>query len=74
LVIDPKRLGASLKNLYANPVLVTDERDLDRVYVGGELRVEHGEVLQQGLAGIQKEADRRALGAARKVQAKRENE
>ena len=34
LMVDPKRLGASLKNRYANLVLVTDERDLDRVYVG----------------------------------------
>jgi cytosine/adenosine deaminase-related metal-dependent hydrolase len=35
LVIDPKRLGASLENPYANLVLVTDERDLDRVMSEG---------------------------------------
>lgn len=42
------------------------QRDPDRVYAGRELRVERDEVLQQDLAEIQKEADRRALGAARK--------
>jgi 5-methylthioadenosine/S-adenosylhomocysteine deaminase len=59
LAIDPARLGAVLEDPYANLVLVTDERDLDRVYVGGELRVEHGRMLHQDLAGIQQEVNRR---------------
>jgi cytosine/adenosine deaminase-related metal-dependent hydrolase len=36
LVINPARLGAVIEDPYANLVLVTSERDVDRVYVGGQ--------------------------------------
>jgi 5-methylthioadenosine/S-adenosylhomocysteine deaminase len=60
LMIDPARLGAVLEDPYANLVLVTGERDIDRVFVGGELEVEHGRMLRQDMTGIEKEVSRRA--------------
>jgi len=63
LVIDPARLGAVLEDPYANLVLVTGERDIDRVYVGGELKVEHGELLRQDVSGIREEVNRRVTAA-----------
>jgi 5-methylthioadenosine/S-adenosylhomocysteine deaminase len=60
LMIDPARLGAVLEDPYANLVLVTGERDIDRVFVGGELEVEHGRMLHQDMTGIEKEVSRRA--------------
>jgi 5-methylthioadenosine/S-adenosylhomocysteine deaminase len=59
LMIDPTRLGAVLEDPYANLVLVTGERDIDRVFVGGELKVDHGQLLHQDMAGIEKEVSRR---------------
>ncbi len=59
LMIDPTRLGAVLEDPYANLVLVTGERDIDRVFVGGELKVDHGKVLHQDMAEIEKEVSRR---------------
>jgi 5-methylthioadenosine/S-adenosylhomocysteine deaminase len=59
LMIDPTRLGAVLEDPYANLVLVTGERDIERVFVGGELKVEHGEVLHQDMAAIEKQVSRR---------------
>jgi len=59
LMIDPTRLGAVLEDPYANLVLVTGERDIDSVFVGGELKVDHGRVLHQDMAGIEKEVSRR---------------
>jgi len=41
-------------------VLVTDERDLERVYVGGELKVDHGKILGQDMKKIHAETDRRS--------------
>ncbi len=60
LMIDPARLGAVLEDPYANLVLVTGERDIDRIFVGGELEVEHGRMLHQDMAGVEKEVSRRA--------------
>jgi 5-methylthioadenosine/S-adenosylhomocysteine deaminase len=60
LMIDPARLGAVLEDPYANLVLVTGERDIDRVFVGGELKVEHGQMLHQDMTGVEKEVSRRA--------------
>ncbi len=60
LMIDPARLGAVLEDPYANLVLVTGERDIDRVFVGGELEVEHGRMLHQDMTGVEKEVSRRA--------------
>jgi 5-methylthioadenosine/S-adenosylhomocysteine deaminase len=59
LMIDPTRLGAVLEDPYANLVLVAGERDIDRVFVGGELKVDHGQLLHQDMAGIEKEVSRR---------------
>ncbi len=60
VLIDPARLGAVLADPYANLVLVAGERDIDRVYVGGTLKVDHGRMLQQDMTGVEKEVSRRA--------------
>ena len=65
VVIDPAGLGAVLEDPYANLVLVTSERDIEQVFVGGELKVDHGQMVQQDLPGIQKEVYRRVTGATR---------
>ncbi len=59
VVINPTRLGAVLENPYANLVLMTGERDINEVFVGGELRVDHGKVLQQDMDAVQQEVNRR---------------
>jgi cytosine/adenosine deaminase-related metal-dependent hydrolase len=59
VVIDPTRLG-TISDPYANLVLVTAERDIDRVYVGGELMVDRGKVLMQDMVKIQAEVNRRS--------------
>jgi len=59
LVIDPTRFG-TVFDPYASLVLVTAERDLERVYVGGELKVDHGKVLGQDMKKMQTETDRRS--------------
>lgn len=59
LVIDPAGLGAVLEDPYANLVLVTGEREIVQVFVGGELKVEDGKVLHQDMAAIRKEVYRR---------------
>jgi cytosine/adenosine deaminase-related metal-dependent hydrolase len=59
LIINPAGLGAVLDDPYANLVLVTAERDVDRVYVGGELKVDHGQVLHQDMTRIQTEVVQR---------------
>jgi 5-methylthioadenosine/S-adenosylhomocysteine deaminase len=60
VMISPGRLGAVLEDPYANLVLVAGERDIDRVYVGGDLRVDHGQMLHQDMSGVEKEVSRRA--------------
>jgi cytosine/adenosine deaminase-related metal-dependent hydrolase len=65
LAIDPTRLGTVLEDPYANLVLVTAERDLDRVYVGGDLKVDHGQLFHQDIAKIQKEVNQRVTSTAR---------
>jgi 5-methylthioadenosine/S-adenosylhomocysteine deaminase len=61
LMIDPGRLGAVLEDPYANLVLVAGERDIDRIFVGGDLKVDHGRMLHQDMEGTEKEVSRRAL-------------
>jgi 5-methylthioadenosine/S-adenosylhomocysteine deaminase len=61
LMINPARLGAVLEDPYANLVFVAGERDIDGVYVGGELKVDHGQLPAQDMAKIEKEVARRAL-------------
>jgi cytosine/adenosine deaminase-related metal-dependent hydrolase len=59
LVVDPTRFG-TVFDPYASLVLVAAERDLERVYVGGELKVDHGKLLGQDMNKVQKETDRRS--------------
>jgi cytosine/adenosine deaminase-related metal-dependent hydrolase len=61
LLIDPQRLGASLEDPYANLVFTAGERDIDEVYVGGVLTVDHGHVLSSDLAKAQNEARTRVI-------------
>jgi len=59
LVVDPTRFG-TVFDPYASLVLVAGERDLERVYVGGELKVERGEVRGKDMKKVQAETDRRS--------------
>jgi cytosine/adenosine deaminase-related metal-dependent hydrolase len=62
VVINPTRLGAVLEDPYANLVFVTGERDVDEVFVGGEVKVEHGEMLHQDMVGVEREVHSRVSG------------
>ena len=64
LVIDPTALGAVLEDPYANLVLVTSQQDVEQVYVGGELKVDHGKLVHQDLAAVEKEVYRRVTAEA----------
>ena len=59
LVIDPAGLGAVIEDPYANLVLAASERDVTRVFVGGELEVEHGQLLRQDLGKVQRLVNQR---------------
>ena len=59
VAINPTRLG-TIFDPYANLVLVAAERDIDRVYVGGDLKVEQGKILGQDMQKIQLEVNRAA--------------
>jgi 5-methylthioadenosine/S-adenosylhomocysteine deaminase len=65
VVIDPARLGAVLEDPYANLVLVTAQPDIDRVYVAGDLKVDHGQLLHQDVANIQREVNQRTVASSR---------
>jgi cytosine/adenosine deaminase-related metal-dependent hydrolase len=58
LVVDPSRFGPVF-DPYASLVFVTDESDLERVYVGGRLLVEKGKVLSRDQAKVKAEVNRR---------------
>ena len=62
VVINPTRLGAVLEDPYANLVFVTGERDVDDVFVGGEVKVDHGQMLHQDMAGVEREVQARVSG------------
>lgn len=64
LVIDPRHFG-HVFDPYATVVFVTSQPDLERVYVGGELMVEHGTPLKQDLTKVQREVDGRVALHAR---------
>jgi hypothetical protein len=74
LVIDPKRLGASLENPYANLVLVTDERDLDRVMSEGNFESSMAKCCIRIWRGFRRKPIGAHWAPQEKVQAKRENE
>ena len=65
LVIDPKDYG-TVVDPYASLVLVTSQEDLARVYVGGELKVEKGVVLNQPMEKIQIEVEKRSAATLTK--------
>jgi cytosine/adenosine deaminase-related metal-dependent hydrolase len=59
VVVNPTRLGAVLEDPYANLVFVTGERDVDQVFVGGEVKVDHGRMLDHDMVAIEKEVHTR---------------
>ncbi|MFC5863050.1 amidohydrolase family protein [Acidicapsa dinghuensis] len=59
LVIDPTRFG-TVSDPYASLVLVAGERDLEGVYVGGELIVDHGKLLHQDYDKVLMESAKRS--------------
>jgi cytosine/adenosine deaminase-related metal-dependent hydrolase len=59
VVIDPARLGRVLEDPYSNLVLVAAEPDIERVYVGGNLMVDHDQVLHADLEKARTESNRR---------------
>jgi cytosine/adenosine deaminase-related metal-dependent hydrolase len=61
LVIDPTRFGPVV-DPYASLVFVAGERDLERVYVGGELKVKDGVPVGQDVAKVKAEVMRRVAG------------
>ena len=58
IVVDPSRFGP-IFDPYASLVFVADERDLERVYVGGTMLVQNGKVLKQDQARAKAELNRR---------------
>ena len=58
LVIDPSEYG-HVFDPYATLVFVTSQPDLERVYIGGELLVNHGKLLHQDLNKVEHEVDAR---------------
>lgn len=58
LVVDPERFGP-IFDPYASLVFVAGERDLERVYVGGELMVLNGKVLKTDAVKVKGEVDKR---------------
>ena len=66
LLIRPERLGAVLEDPYASLVLAAAEPDVDAVYVGGVMAVDHGRVVGQDLGKVGAETSRRVLAAAAK--------
>jgi cytosine/adenosine deaminase-related metal-dependent hydrolase len=58
LMVDPTRFR-TVFNPYASLVFVAGERDLERVYVGGDLLVQNGALLKQDMAKVRTEVTRR---------------
>jgi 5-methylthioadenosine/S-adenosylhomocysteine deaminase len=59
VVIDPARLGRVLEDPYSNLVLVAAEPDIERVYVGGELMVDHDKLVHHDIDQVRDEVNRR---------------
>jgi cytosine/adenosine deaminase-related metal-dependent hydrolase len=59
VVIDPARLGRVLEDPYSNLVLVAAEPDIERVYVGGELMVDHDRLVHHDIDKVRDEVNRR---------------
>jgi 5-methylthioadenosine/S-adenosylhomocysteine deaminase len=58
LVIDPTRFR-TVFDPYASLVFVANERDLERVYVGGDLLVQNGAFLKQDISKVRAEVTQR---------------
>jgi cytosine/adenosine deaminase-related metal-dependent hydrolase len=58
LVIDPTRFR-TVFDPYASLVFVAGERDLERVYVGGDLLVQNGALLKQDISKVRTEVNQR---------------
>ena len=58
LVVDPSRFGP-IFDTYASLVFIADERDLERVYVGGELMVLKGALVKRDAAKVKEEVNKR---------------
>ncbi len=58
LVVDPTRFGPVF-DIYASLVFVAGERDLERVYVGGEMLVRNGVLLKEDQAKVKAEVNKR---------------
>jgi cytosine/adenosine deaminase-related metal-dependent hydrolase len=57
-VIDPTRFR-TIFDPYASLVFVAGERDLERVYVGGDLLVQNGAMLKQNMVKERAEVSKR---------------
>ncbi len=62
LVIDPTEYG-QVFDPYATLVFVTSQRDLYRVYVGGELLVENGKCLKRDMRQVEAEVNHRVAAS-----------
>jgi 5-methylthioadenosine/S-adenosylhomocysteine deaminase len=58
LVVDPTRFR-TVFDPYASLVFVAGERDLERVYLGGDLLVQNGAFLKQDMVKVRSEVNRR---------------
>jgi 5-methylthioadenosine/S-adenosylhomocysteine deaminase len=58
LVLDPSRFGP-IFDPYASLVFIADERDLERVYVGGDLLVKNGVMVQKDAVKVKGEVNKR---------------
>jgi cytosine/adenosine deaminase-related metal-dependent hydrolase len=58
LMIDPTRFR-TVFDPYASLVFVTEEPDLERVYVGGDLLVKNGVLVKQDMVGERAEVSKR---------------
>jgi cytosine/adenosine deaminase-related metal-dependent hydrolase len=58
LVVDPTRFR-TVFDPYASLVFVAGERDLERVYVGGDLLVQNGALLKQDISKVRAEVNQR---------------
>jgi 5-methylthioadenosine/S-adenosylhomocysteine deaminase len=63
LMVDPTRFR-TVFDPYASLVFVAGERDLERVYVGGDLLVQNGALLKQDISKVRAEVNQR-VGALR---------
>ena len=65
LMVDPTRFR-TVFDPYASLVFVAGERDLERVYVSGDLLVQNGALLKQDMAKVRTEVNRRVECSALK--------